>query len=85
METTKEYFSMLMAQRRNDIAYMNIYSSVINLSISSSMLISSFFGMNLTSTLEDSISAFVVVIILSLLLGFVIILLFHNYIKKFKN
>ena len=85
METTKEYFSMLMAQRRNDIAYMNIYTSVINLSISSSMLIASFFGMNLSSTLEDSVSAFVVVIILSLLLGFIIILSFHNYIKKFKN
>jgi hypothetical protein len=85
METTKEYFSMLMAQRRNDIAYMNIYSSVINLSISCCMLIASFFGMNLSSTLESSVSAFIVVIILSLLIGFIIILSFHNYIKKFKN
>ena len=26
---TKEYVNMLMAQRRNDIAQMNIYTSVI--------------------------------------------------------
>ena len=54
METTKEYVSMLMAQRRNDIAYMNIYSSVINLSISCCMMISGFFGMNLRNDLETS-------------------------------
>ena len=47
------------------------------------MLIASF-GMNLSSTLEDSVSAFVVVIILSLLLGLIIIISFHNYIKNLK-
>ena len=85
METTKEYVSMLMAQKRNDIAYMNIYSSVLNLSISSAMLISSFFGMNLESNLEDSTIAFVIVILLSLIIATSIILLFHNYMNKFKN
>jgi len=85
METTKEYVSMLMAQRRNDIAYMNIYSSVINVSISCCMMISSFFGMNLRNNLETSMTAFIIVIILSIFLAISTILVFHNYIKKFKN
>jgi hypothetical protein len=85
METTKEYVNMLMAQRRNDIAQMNIYTSVINLSISACMMISSFFGMNLRNNLETSMSAFIVVIALSIMLAVSIVILFHNYIKRFKN
>lgn len=85
METTKEYVSMLMAQKRNDIAYMNIYSSVLNLSISSAMLISSFFGMNLSSNLENSTIAFIIVILMSITLALSIILCFHKYMKRFKN
>ena len=85
METTKEYVNMLMAQRRNDIAQMNIYTSVINLSISACMMISSFFGMNLRNNLETSMSAFIVVIVLSIMLAVSIVILFHNYLKRFKN
>lgn len=85
METTKEYVNMLMAQKRNDIAHMNIYSSVLNLSISSAMLISSFFGMNLTSNLENSTIAFVIVILVSLIMATSIIFSFHNYMNTFKN
>ena len=85
METTKEYVSMLMAQKRNDIAYMNIYSSVLNLSISSAMLISSFFGMNLSSNLENSTIAFIIVILMSITLALSIILCFNKYMKRFKN
>ena len=85
METTKEYVSMLMAQRRNDIAYMNIYSSVINLSISCCMMVSGFFGMNLRNDLETSMSAFIVVIVLSIIFAISIVILFHNYLKRFKN
>ena len=64
---------------------MNIYSSVINLSISVCMMISSFFGMNLISNLENSNTAFIVVITLSLVLAGIIVLIFHNYLKHYKN
>jgi hypothetical protein len=85
MNSTKEYISMLMAQRRNDIAYINVYTSFGNLCISFGMLFSSYFGMNLLSNLENSNEAFISVILITLLLIMTLFYKFHRYITHFKN
>jgi len=85
MNSTKEYISMLMAQRRNDIAYISVYTSFGNLCLSFGMLFSSYFGMNLRSHIETSNEAFISVIVISLLIIILSLYKFHIYIKHFKN
>ena len=85
MNSNKEYISMLMAQRRNDIAYINIYTSFSNLCISFAMLFSSYFGMNLRSNLENSNDAFIIVVFITLISIAVMFYKFHTYLKHLKN
>ena len=85
MNSTKEYISMLMAQRRNDIAYINVYTSFSNLCISFGMLFSSYFGMNLRSNLENSNEAFIAVILITIFSILLIFFKFHSYLRHFKN
>ena len=76
---------MLMAQRRNDIAYINVYTSFSNLCISFGMLFSSYFGMNLRSNLENSNEAFIAVILITIFSILIIFFKFHSYLRHFKN
>ena len=78
IELMKSTISVVLVNNRNDIAIKSIQISMINLGISTSMLITSIYGMNLKNYIEDEDYFFLVIIISSGLFG-VLIYLFIKY------
>ena len=78
IELMKSTISVVLANNRNDIALKSIQISMINLGISTSMLITSIYGMNLKNYIEDEDYFFIIIIMSSGLLG-VLIYLFIKY------
>mmetsp|Transcript_3711 Transcript_3711/g.5061 ORF Transcript_3711/g.5061 Transcript_3711/m.5061 type:complete len:460 (-) Transcript_3711:264-1643(-) len=72
IESIEDAVSMKLDTKRNQLLYINTFVSVLSTSISACSLVGSIFGMNLTNHLEDSDSAFVIVLIFTLTGGVMI-------------
>ena len=59
VKAEKELITIQLATQRNELAVYNLYISLINISLTLSMIITGIFGMNLLNGSEQSYSTFV--------------------------
>ena len=83
IEIYQSSVSLKLADNRNKLADLSIKIGLLSISLSFGTIITSIFGMNLKSNLENNNVAFIIVIFLTILLMFIICYLLNNYYKNF--
>ena len=82
VKAEKELITIQLASQRNELAIYNLYISLINISLTISMIITGIFGMNLQSGREQSYPTFVGISLLIFGLPFLISSVFIPLIRR---